>query len=172
MYPSQSRQKPPTKRWPLITLAVLLVVAGVAAVTFVLLPEDRRPTIGKESEPRTVEAARSVVELSFDRYMGGDYAGAWDLYSAEGKAAISRSEYVRLLTACPPTKLPYEIVSARLESEDRAVVVVKLLGVAQSYESRYEDAAWRLQPRKEGLAEFALGVDAAVAKRKARGGCK
>ncbi|GAA0318535.1 hypothetical protein GCM10010151_05480 [Actinoallomurus spadix] len=37
----------------------------------------------------------------FDSYAAGDYGAAWDLWTAAGKRAISRANYVKLFTLCP-----------------------------------------------------------------------
>lgn len=46
----------------------------------------------KPQEPKTAEAAKTLAQKEFDTYAAGDWKGAWDLWTAEGKAAISRDE--------------------------------------------------------------------------------
>ena len=122
-------------------------------------------------EPKTVEGAKSAAQTVFDRFSGGDFAGAWDMYTAKGKQAISKADYVKLNEACSRKGLAISLTSARMEGTDRAVVIAKQLVAAQSYTMVYENGAWKLEPAKEGLALYAKGADKAIAAQKKAGTC-
>src|SRR5919112_2755663 len=122
-------------------------------------------------EPKTVEGARAAAQTVFDRFSGGDFAGAWEMYTAKGKQAISKDDYVKLNTACSRKGLAIQLTSARMEGTDRAVVIAKQLVAAQSYTMVYESGAWKLEPAKEGLALYAKGADKAIAAQKKAGTC-
>lgn len=122
-------------------------------------------------EPKTIDGAKAAAQTVFDRFAGGDFAGAWDMYAAAGKQAISKADYVKLNTACSRKGLTIQLTSARMEGTDRAVVIAKQLVAAQSYTMVYENDAWKLEPAKEGLALYKLGADKAIAAQKKAGTC-
>jgi len=127
----------------------------------------------KPQEPKTVEAAKALAQKEFDAYAAGDWKGAWDLWTTEGKAAISRDEYARLHTECKTiTGLLFEITNARLEGENKAVVNYKRSIVAGMSEIRYEDGQWRYQPDAESMTDYAKGVDKVIAEGRASGRCE
>ncbi|WP_433313071.1 hypothetical protein [Micromonospora chersina] len=114
----------------------------------------------KPQEPKTVEAAKALEEKALDAYAAGDWRGVWDLYTKEGRAAITRDAYYRAQTECNPiTGVDFRITGARMEGTDKAVVTYKRLNVAGTAEVRYEDGQWRHQPRPDSLKEYALGYD-------------
>ncbi|AGZ44634.1 hypothetical protein [Actinoplanes friuliensis] len=122
-------------------------------------------------EAKTIEGAKAAAQITFDRFSGGDFAGAWDMYTAAGKKAITKEDYVKLNTACSRKGLAIQLSSARMEGADRAVVIAKQLVAAQSYTMVYEAEGWRLEPAKEGLALYAKGADKAIAAQKKAGTC-
>lgn len=125
------------------------------------------------TEPQTAEAAKAAAERELNAYAAGDWRGAWDLWTAKGKAAISRDQYHGLHTACQTiTGTLFEVTAARLESPTRAVVTYTRLIVAGTADMQYEDGAWRYQPDAEAMADYAKGVDKILAKRRADGACK
>ncbi|MEU7909118.1 hypothetical protein [Actinoplanes sp. NPDC049118] len=122
-------------------------------------------------EPKNIEGAKAAAQTVFDRFSGGDFAGAWELYTAAGKKAISKDDYVKLNTACSRKGLAIQLTSARMEGADRAVVIAKQLVAAQSYTMVYEVDAWKLEPAKEGLDLYSKGADKAIAAQKKAGTC-
>jgi hypothetical protein len=122
-------------------------------------------------EPKTVEGARAAAQTVFDRFSGGDFAGAWDMYTQAGKQAISKADYVKLNEACSRKGLAIQLTSARMEGTDRAIVIAKQLVAAQSYTMVYEGNAWKLEPAKEGLALYKQGAAKAIAAQKKAGTC-
>ena len=122
-------------------------------------------------EPKTIDGAKPAAQTVFDRFSGGDFAGAWEMYTAKGKQAISKDDYVKLNTACSRKGLAIQLTSARMEGTDRAVVIAKQLVAAQSYTMVYEGTAWKLEPAKEGLALYRQGAAKAIAAQKKAGTC-
>ena len=122
-------------------------------------------------EPKTIDGAKTAAQTVFDRFSGGDFAGAWEMYTAKGKQAISKDDYVKLNTACSRKGLAIQLTSARMEGTDRAVVIAKQLVAAQSYTMVYEGTAWKLEPAKEGLALYKQGAAKAIAAQKKAGTC-
>jgi len=122
-------------------------------------------------EPKTLEGAKAAAQTVFDRFSGGDFGGAWEMYTAAGKAAITKADYVKLNEECSRKGLSIQLTSARMEGADKAVVIAKQLVAAQSYTMVYEQDAWKLEPAKEGLALYAKGADRAIAIQKKAGTC-
>ncbi|MEV6595852.1 hypothetical protein AB0M36_03200 [Actinoplanes sp. NPDC051346] len=157
-----------------------LVLAAVAALAFTSACSDdaENAPAGNAAaaaaggpEPKTIEGAKAAAQTVFDRFSGGDFGGAWEMYTAAGKAAISKAEYVKLNEACSRKGLAIQLTSARMEGTDKAVVIAKQLVAAQSYTMVYEQQGWKLEPAKEGLALYAKGADKAIAAQKKAGTC-
>ena len=156
--------------------ALALIAAAALSFTAGCSGDDEDPAGNAAAaaagpEPKTVEGAKSAAQTVFDRFSGGDFAGAWDMYTAKGKQAISKADYVKLNEACSRKGLAISLTSARMEGTDRAVVIAKQLVAAQSYTMVYENGAWKLEPAKEGLALYAKGADKAIAAQKKAGTC-
>lgn len=122
-------------------------------------------------EPKTLDGAKLAAQTVFDRFAGGDFAGAWDMYTATGKQAISKADYVELNQVCSRKGLAIQLTSARMDGPDRAVVIAKQLAAAQSYTMRYEATAWKLEPAPAGLALYQQGAVKAIAAQKKAGTC-
>jgi hypothetical protein len=156
-----------------------LALAAAATLTFTAAcTEDSEAPAGNAAaaaatgpEPKTVDAAKAAAQTVFDRFSGGDFAGAWDMYTTDGKAAISKDDYVKLNEACSRKGLAIQLTSARMDGPDRAIVIAKQLVAAQSYTMVYESDAWKLAPAKEGLALYRLGAAKAIAAQKKAGTC-
>jgi hypothetical protein len=163
---------------PFRRLGALALVAAAALTLASACTKDSDTPAGNAAaaavagpEPKTVDAAKAAAQTVFDRFSGGDFAGAWDMYTAAGKAAISKDDYVKLNEACSRKGLAIQLTSARLDGPDRAVVIAKQLVAAQSYTMVYESDAWKLSPAKEGLALYRLGAAKAIAAQKKAGTC-
>jgi hypothetical protein len=157
-----------------------LALAGAAALTFTAActdDSDKAPAGNAAAaatggpEAKTIDAAKAAAQTVFDRFAGGDFAGAWDMYDAAGKKAISQADYVKLNQVCSRKGLAIQLTSARMDGTDRAIVIAKQLVAAQSYTMVYENNAWKLEPAKEGLALYAQGAAKAIAAQKKAGTC-
>ncbi len=123
------------------------------------------------AQPKTEDGAKSAAQNEFDAYAAGDWGGAWDLWTQEGKAAFSRADYIALHTECKkPTGLPMVIKNVRLEG-DSAIIRVELMTLLTTYTMRYENEAWKFQPDAEAMAGYAKGKTALVAESKQSGKC-
>jgi hypothetical protein len=155
-----------------------LALIAVAALSFSAGCSDDEPPAGNSAaaaaggpEPKTVEGARAAAQTVFDRFSGGDFAGAWEMYTAKGKQAISKADYIKLNEACSRKGLAISLTSARMEGPDKAIVIAKQLVAAQSYTMVYENNAWKLEPAAEGLALYKQGAARAIAAQKRAGTC-
>ena len=167
-----------THNHPIRRLAALaLAAAATLAFSSACTGDDEDPTGNAAQaaaggpEAKTIEGARAAAQTVFDRFAGGDFAGAWEMYTAAGKQAITKDDYVKLNQACSRKGLAIQLTSARMEGPDRAVVIAKQLVAAQSYTMVYEGDAWKLEPAKEGLALYKQGAAKAIAAQKKAGTC-
>ncbi|GIE92854.1 hypothetical protein [Paractinoplanes rishiriensis] len=166
-----------THNHPIRRLGALALIATAAlTLTTACSGDDEEPAGNAAAaaggpEPKSVEGAKAAAQTVFDRFAGGDFAGAWDMYTAAGKQAISKDDYVKLNQACSRKGLAIQLTSARMEGADRAIVIAKQLVAAQSYTMVYEGNAWKLEPAKEGLALYKLGAAKAIAAQKKAGTC-
>ena len=163
---------------PFRRLGVLALVGAAALTLTTACSEDSDAPAGNAAaaaaggpEPRTIEGAKIAAQTVFDRFSGGDFAGAWEMYTAAGKQAISKDDYVKLNQACSRKGLAIQLTSARMDGQNRAVVIAKQLVAAQSYTMVYEGDAWKLEPAKEGLALYQQGAARAIAAQKRAGTC-
>ncbi len=163
------------RRTGTVLLTVTLALAGCTSESPRTPGAKVAPTSVSPSpaeEPRTAVAAQTAAQRSFDAFAAGDWAGAWDEWNGAGKAAFSREDYVRLHTTCKTlTGLPFKIKTARLEGADKAVVQAERASFAFAYEMTYEEGRWRFQPDADAMADYRLGVDALIAKKKTEGTC-
>jgi hypothetical protein len=162
---------------PFRRFGVLALVAATALITTSACTGDEEQPTGNAAaaaggpEPKTVDGARNAAQTVFDRFSGGDFAGAWEMYTTAGKQSISKDDYVKLNEACSRKGLSIQLTSARMEGTDKAIVIAKQLVAAQSYTMVYEADAWRLEPAKEGLALYKQGAAKAIAAQKKAGTC-
>lgn len=167
--------QPPRTSGLTAALIVILPIAAIAAVAVVVLallsppgPETGGAPAAGQAEtglaaededqpaaPRTEQAVRDAAATYFDRYAAGDYAGSWDLWSAEAQSVVSREVYARTFELCRPIaeNVRFEVGSVVMNG-DRATVTVTRLIAAFSYEFRYEEGRWRIHPPAEILNEY------------------
>jgi hypothetical protein len=154
-----------------------LTLVAVAALSFSTACSDDEPAgnaaeaAASGPEPKTIDGAKAAAQTVFDRFSGGDFAGAWDMYTAAGKKSITKDDYVKLNSVCSRKGLAIQLTSARMDGPDRAIVIAKQLVAAQSYTMQYEGDAWKLAPAKEGLALYSQGAVKAIAAQKKAGTC-
>ena len=125
------------------------------------------------SSASDLDAAKAVAQEEADRYASDDYAGAWDLWTKEGQAAISRDDYVKFHEECPGAGVPYKVAAIRSDGDNAAVVRLTVGGssIAFSYRLLFEDGSWRWQPSDSDLADYAKGMDGLIAAAKSEGAC-
>ncbi|GAA0711794.1 hypothetical protein Drose_01645 [Dactylosporangium roseum] len=94
------------------------------------------------------------------------------MLSAHGKALISREDYIRYAKDCPGvTGMAAQVTDARLETPEKAVVVIKVLGFTVSTTMVYERGAWAWEPSPEQTVDWSKPLDQRIAEGKASGSC-
>ena len=131
-------------------------------------------TPASSAEPRTEAAVRTAATEEFDSYAAGDYGAAWDLWSAAGKKAVSRTNYLRLHRLCPPMTggIRFEIQKVTMDSDRSAHVRVSRLIAVFTYRFVYEAGRWRFVPDADSMRDYRTKtVEQMAAERRAQGGC-
>lgn len=141
---------------------------GAAEASSTPPSESPSPT---SDDATSIAAAKAVAQEEADRYSASDYAGAWELWTTEGKKALSKADYQKLHDACPGPGVSYDIEGVRIESPGNAVARLSVMGFKQAYDLKYESGSWRWQPLASDMKDYARGVDALIAKLKNDGSC-
>jgi hypothetical protein len=79
--------------------------------------------VNRAAQARGELAARSTAQTEFGLLAGGDYAHAWDLWSAAAQQAIGRAEFVALNSTCPAGLGMAATVTAALPISDTTVLI-------------------------------------------------
>jgi hypothetical protein len=158
---------------------------GVIALMLLAACSSPKPSAAAPSSARTPAAAsssssavpseaalRAVAKEEFDAYAAGQYGQAWDVWTAHGKGEITRADYEKLHAECKDlgAGVPLKIESMSITGTTASVRVSRL-GFLAAYTFDWENGAWRFEPTAQGAADYALGVDALVAKMKREGSC-
>ncbi len=122
------------------------------------------------AEPKTATAVKAMAQEEADRYSAGDWEGAWELWTAEGKAAVTAEDYARFHDTCSTSGVPLKVVNVRVQG-DVATIRIEALGFQQAYKAKYENGAWRWQPNASDLRDYRGGVDKMIKDGKADGSC-
>lgn len=134
------------------TLAALTVAGCVAGCSGA---EPRATATGpgsaasanRAAAARGTAAAQATAQTEFGLLAGGDFAGAWDLWSATAQATISRPDFVRLNATCPPPRgIPTSIVEIRMLDDSTAIVSWRQATTAGTSRIVYAAGAWRYEP--------------------------
>lgn len=155
---------------PVCLLAALML--GGCSASPAPAPASTAPTTPTATpQPKTEDGAKAAAQEAFDRYTSGDFAGAWLMYSDEGRAAVTQADYVRLNTACPKLqRIQVTIAAVRIDG-DKATVRAQLGQLVDSYVMDYQHGQWLLEPTATALANYKAGIDQTIAASKANGSC-
>lgn len=129
------------------------------------------PASPPASPEDAIDAATKVAQEEADRYSAEDYAGSWDLWTNEGKAAISQADYVKYHEVCPGPGVSYKVVNVRESGPNEVTARLKVATFLFSYKLKFEEGEWRWQPNDDDLVDYKAGVDAMIKKAKEEGNC-
>ena len=172
------------------TLVVLVVLlAGAITVLSMRLANHNDPVAtaavaatpsstfenGLKNAPKTEAGARSAAQEGWTAYGSGDYAGAWDHFTAKDKQLISRADYVRVVTEClgsdGPNLLNIHVRSARPEGNGYVVIIDGgIATTARMYV--YENGQWKEQMSAQTKKGLENGPDAWLESLQAAGTCE
>lgn len=131
-------------------------------------------TAAGKAEPRTEAGVRKAAGEEFDSYASGDYGAAWDLFTAAGKKAISRSDYRHLFELCPlaANGVRFQIEKVTMDSDREAHVRATRLIAVFTYQFVYESGHWRFVPTAESMRDYRTKtVEQMANEHRAQGAC-
>jgi hypothetical protein len=148
----------------LVLAAVLFATAGCGGGPLAAGPTAGPPatgpaTAGAVNRAGTVpgpEGARATALTEFGLLAGGDYGGAWDLWTADAQRAVTRADFVALGAGCP-RGVP--AVQSGQTFVDDATVTVDWRRGDRTGTARllYTGGAWRYQPDQSTLDGYRQG---------------
>jgi hypothetical protein len=123
-------------------------------------------------QPTGLEVAKGIAEAELGMMAGGDWSGAWELWTATAKQAMSKADFIALNKACP-SKLGvlYEIQDVKPVTGLTVTVTWKHADTNGSGTMKYESGSWHYEADAKQLADYRLGTQALIAKRKAAKTC-
>ncbi|WP_037606875.1 hypothetical protein [Streptacidiphilus rugosus] len=116
--------------------------------------------------------ADAVATREFGLLAGGGWAQAWALWNASAQQVIRQADFVRLNTVCRPALgVPYVVAATTRIDQETVRVDWRRADAVGSNTLLYQAGSWRFVPDAASLADYRLGVDALVRKRRAAGSC-
>jgi hypothetical protein len=160
----------PTGRILLVLAIIGVVIAGVALLRDAVV-DGVRPAVPEVApspaqRPATVysrdpDGAKSALLTFLDHRAAGEYDGVWDMYTEPVHKVISKEDFVKLEKECPTGRM-YSVVSARMESDDRAVVEALYRSEKISIIMSYVDTQWRVKPTSDQMSTWSKGLEGAI----------
>ena len=117
------------------------------------------------------EAATATAQTEFGLLAGGDYGGAWDLWSQAAQQSITRTDFIALNTACPQHGVPVEVVAVRPVGDTEVDIDWKRATQSGTALLLYTGGAWRYQPGQSTLDSYRLGVEPLIGQLRADHQC-
>ena len=81
-----------------------------------------RPTVEVTAQPQDAQTAQVTAEQVFENLSGGDWAGAWELWTDTAQSAIAKDAYVDLVSTCTSLQGAY-VVAGRPPVNDSTATV-------------------------------------------------
>ncbi|MDH6132207.1 hypothetical protein P3T37_001592 [Kitasatospora sp. MAA4] len=158
------RREPNRRAAAVLMLALLTAATGCSGA-----PRPSGPT--PPPPPQSLQAD-SVASEEFGLLAGGGWAQAWTLWTDQAQQAIAQADFVRLNTECRPLiGVPYVI--DRTTGLDPSTVRIDWHHGATTGSNTlvHQGGRWRFTPDPGALADYRLGVEPLVQKRRAAGAC-
>jgi hypothetical protein len=134
------------KRWAALGVAAA-AVATVAAV------RSGASHGGSGTEAAAEQQAYAVARQEFGRLSGGDWAGAWQLWTADAQRALPQDAFVRDTTRCRPALgVPYVLGQGARTGPDAFRVSWTHAGTSGTSTLRLAAGRWRFAPDPRTLA--------------------
>ncbi|MFI0901518.1 hypothetical protein [Streptomyces sp. NPDC020983] len=147
------------KRWAALGVAAA-AVAAVAAV---------RPGAthgGSDADAVAAQHAYAVARQEFGRLSGGDWPGAWQLWTPDAQRAVPQAEFVRAGARCRPALgVPYVLGGGSRTGTDTFRVSWTHGGTSGSSTLRLTAGQWRFAPDPQTLAGYRPGAGSAARRR-------
>jgi hypothetical protein len=153
-------------------VAVAAVVVGAGTLVAVRYGPAHRDGHGDAEPPALTRQAYALARQEFGLLSGGDWGGAWALWTPDAQRQVPRGDFVRVNTACRAgLGVPY-VIDGGTTTAATSVRVRWHHGSATGTSTvRYAAGQWRFGPDPATLAPYRDGPDALIARRRAAGTC-
>ncbi|WP_432986620.1 hypothetical protein [Dactylosporangium sp. CA-233914] len=119
-----------------------------------------RPTAVVTAQPTDAQSAQVMAEQVFDNLSEGDWAGAYDLWTDNAKAAIGKDAYIDLVSTCTAQQGEYQVTG--VTSVDASTATVKWTHMpagggasrAGASTAKYQNGAWHFEPDPAALNAY------------------
>jgi hypothetical protein len=119
-----------------------------------------------------VGAALEVSTKEFDLLSAGNWAGAWALWTESARKQVPRDAFVAVNRACPAAlRQAYRLQDVKPINTQLIELTYRRGENVHHGALRAARGGWEFEPDAGTLVEYANGVDAAIAKRKAANQC-
>jgi hypothetical protein len=148
------------------TLLALVTTAALAATTgcFASAKTGSAPSVGATStaalqapttvQPTGLEVAKGIAQAELGMLAGGDWSGAWELWTETAKQAMSKADFIALNKACPPKLgVLYEIQDVKPVAALTVTVTWKHADTNGSGTMKYENGSWHYEPDAKQLVK-------------------
>jgi hypothetical protein len=129
------------------------------------------PVTSQPDVPETLAAATAAAQANLDLFTAGDFAGVWEQMEQKVRNGITQSDFVTFYQACKTPGPKVAVTGMTLQSNDAAVVLVKVHGVERSRIMVYEDGRWNMQATAAFAERLGEPVQQIIAQEKADGVC-
>jgi len=160
------------------------VVLGTACLTLLTVAAVRSGTRHEDGSgggvhagaggptPPQPQQAYAVARQEFGLLAGGGWAGAWDLWTADARQAVPQAEFVQVNTACrPAVGVPYVIDGSSVASPTSVRITWHRADATGSDTLLYQSGRWRFAPDARTMADYRLGAEQLIRRRRAAGSC-
>jgi hypothetical protein len=116
-------------------------------------------------EAKTARAARTAIDRERAYAAAGDWGAVWDMLSRAGRDAMSRSDYVAVVSRCPKVYPNDTVRSITLSGNKTAATITSdsVGGGTYQWTLLYQNSHWRRQPSDGALHWMKLGRSGALA---------
>lgn len=158
--------------------AVLMLAAGCGTAADTSGPTPGVPAAPQGGQPGgpngastpkniNVAAALAVSNKEFDLLKRGDWAAAWQLWTATAKKEVPKATFVSANTECPAAlKRDYLLQDVQAISQQLVELTFRRGDLVHHGALRNDGKGWLFDPGTEILSEYASGAKSTVAKRK------
>ncbi|GIH17408.1 hypothetical protein [Rugosimonospora africana] len=162
---------------PVLVLAVLVLavstagLAGCGAAAPTASGSGSAASANRAAAVDNPEAATATAQTEFGLLAGGDFGGAWELWSQDAQRSITRTDFVALNTACPSKGVAAQVVATRPVNDGEVDIDWTRGSQSGTASLLYAGGTWRYQPSESTLDNYRLGVDKLVAQLRAAHEC-
>ncbi|MDG4766710.1 hypothetical protein O7632_21800 [Solwaraspora sp. WMMD406] len=158
----------------LVGVAALVLVAGCTTPPGrdTVGPSAAAPTPSQSPIQVNVADALAVAQQEFSLIAGGDWTGAWQLWTEEAQKSVPEEVFVDANETCPVQPgVEFELQEVTPVSETAVDLTWRRDDRVGNSSLRLEDDTWRFDPGGGMLVEYASGADETIEARRAAGDC-